>query len=155
MSISETDFDRWITAEYAERGAFTAFAVLVRIGRTSVTPLCSTYFNVIGDEIDWDEIIVLFAGAGAEFPQALQPRFHHARLVAEAEIVVRREDQHLAAPLHDYARGLRRVEVIEALVDSVRLELVQLPLQLGPEGRVQRHVVLRLVWDRGACAGVS
>jgi len=26
--------------------------------------LCSTYFNVIGDEIDWSEMTVLFAGAG-------------------------------------------------------------------------------------------
>ena len=67
LSTSETDFDRWITAEFAERGAFTAFAVLVQIGETSVTPLCSTYFNVIGEEIDWGEITVLFAGAGAGF----------------------------------------------------------------------------------------
>ena len=70
MSTSETDFDRWITAEFAERGAFTAFAVLVQIGETSVTPLCSTYFNVIGEEIDWGEITVLFAGAGAEWDGA-------------------------------------------------------------------------------------
>jgi hypothetical protein len=70
LSTSETDFDRWITAEFAERGAFTAFAVLVQIGETSVTPLCSTYFNVIGEEIDWGEITVLFAGAGAEWDGA-------------------------------------------------------------------------------------
>jgi hypothetical protein len=70
LSTSETDFDRWITDEYAERGAFTAFAVLVQIGETSVAPLCSTYFNVIGNEIDWGEIIVLFAGAGAEWDGA-------------------------------------------------------------------------------------
>jgi hypothetical protein len=70
LSISETDFDRWIAAEYAERGAFTAFAVLVQIAETSVTPLCSTYFNVIGNEIDWGEITVLFAGAGAEWDGA-------------------------------------------------------------------------------------
>ena len=70
MSTSETDFDRWIIAEFAERGAFTAFAVLVQIGETSVTPLCSTYFNVIGEEIDWGDITVLFAGAGAEWDGA-------------------------------------------------------------------------------------
>jgi len=70
LSTSETDFDRWITAEFAERGAFTAFAVLVQIGETSVTPLCSTYFNVIGEEIDWGDITVLFAGAGAEWDGA-------------------------------------------------------------------------------------
>jgi hypothetical protein len=70
LSTSETDFDRWIIAEFAERGAFTAFAVLVQIGETSVTPLCSTYFNVIGEEIDWGDITVLFAGAGAEWDGA-------------------------------------------------------------------------------------
>jgi hypothetical protein len=70
LSISDTDFDRWIAAEFAERGAFTVFAVLVQIGETRVTPLCSTYFNVIGNEVDWGEMTVLFAGAGAEWDGA-------------------------------------------------------------------------------------
>ena len=43
---------------------------------------------------------------------------------AQAEIVVRREDQHLAAPFHLHARGLRRVEIVEPLVDLVGLELL-------------------------------
>ena len=59
-----TDFDRWLRAEFARTGEFTALAVLVEIGGTKVTPLCSTYFNVIGDEVDWGEITVLFEGAG-------------------------------------------------------------------------------------------
>jgi hypothetical protein len=59
-----SDFDRWLAAEFAQTGAFTALAVLVEIAENNVTPLCSTYFNVIGDEIDWGEITVLFAGAG-------------------------------------------------------------------------------------------
>ena len=48
-----TDFDDWIAAEFAERGAFTVLVILVEIGETKVTPLCSTYFSVIGDEVDW------------------------------------------------------------------------------------------------------
>lgn len=69
MSISEkkdsvTDFDRWVADEFAATGPFTAFVILVEIAEPAVTPLCSTYFNVIGDEIDWDEITVLFAGSG-------------------------------------------------------------------------------------------
>jgi hypothetical protein len=63
-SPAHTDFDRWIAAEFAKSGPFTAFAVLVEIAGSTVTPLCSTYFNVIGDEVDWGEITVLFAGAG-------------------------------------------------------------------------------------------
>ena len=76
MSISEpgtepnpagNDFERWLTREFATTGAFTAFAILVEIGATRVTPLCSTYFNVIGDEVEWSDIVVMFAGAGREW----------------------------------------------------------------------------------------
>jgi hypothetical protein len=62
-----TDFDRWLVSEFAQTGAFTALAVLVEITENKVAPLCSTYFNVIGDEIDWAEITVLFAGAGRDW----------------------------------------------------------------------------------------
>jgi hypothetical protein len=65
-----TELDRWVAAEFARSGAFTAFVVLVELSAHRVTPLCSTYFNVIGDEIDWQEIIVLFAGSGADWSAA-------------------------------------------------------------------------------------
>jgi hypothetical protein len=58
------DFNAWIEDEFARRGAFTACVVLVQIGERSVTPLASTYLNVIGAEIDWLEIVALFVGAG-------------------------------------------------------------------------------------------
>lgn len=70
MSISDailTDFDHWLAAEFAESGAFTALVVLVEVTHTKVTPLCSTYFNVIGDEVGWSEITVLLAAAGQEW----------------------------------------------------------------------------------------
>jgi hypothetical protein len=75
LSISEansrhSDFDRWIAEEFARTGAFTALVVLVRIASQSVSPLCSTYMNVIGDEVDWGEITVLFAGAGMDWDGA-------------------------------------------------------------------------------------
>ncbi|HMK81897.1 MAG TPA: hypothetical protein VK438_19750 [Xanthobacteraceae bacterium] len=72
MSTSDraTDFDRWIVEEFARTGAFTALAVLVAIGETTVTPLASTYFNVIGDETGWGEITVMFAGAGRDWDGA-------------------------------------------------------------------------------------
>ena len=68
MSISEhsaIDFEHWIAEEFATTGAFTALIVLVEIAETNVTPLCSTYLNIIGAEVDWNEMTVLFAGAGA------------------------------------------------------------------------------------------
>ena len=69
MSSSDTDreateFDDWIVAEFAERGAFTVLVVLVEIGERSVTPLASTYLNVIGTEVMWPEIVDLFVGSG-------------------------------------------------------------------------------------------
>ena len=75
MSISETkkpatDFDRWVADEFAETGAFTALVILVEIAEPAVAPLCSTYFNVIGYEIDWGEITVLFAGSGRDWSGA-------------------------------------------------------------------------------------
>ena len=69
-SDNATDFDRWIVEQFASTGTFTALVVLVEIAGTKVAPLCSTYFNVIGDEIDWGEVTVLFAGAGAEWDGA-------------------------------------------------------------------------------------
>ena len=72
MSISEqgTDFERWLAREFAAAGAFTAFAILVEIADTRVMPLCSTYFNVIGDEVAWSEIVLMFSGSGRDWDGA-------------------------------------------------------------------------------------
>lgn len=75
MSISEQndrpdEFDPWVAAEFRKTGPFTAFAVLVQIAGGSVVQLCSTYFNVLGDEVDWGAITVLFASAGREWDGA-------------------------------------------------------------------------------------
>jgi len=64
------EFEQWLAREFAVRGSFTAFAILVEIAGTRVTPLCSTYFNVIGDEADWNEMVLMFAGAGREWDGA-------------------------------------------------------------------------------------
>jgi hypothetical protein len=63
----ETDFEAWLVREFAATGEFTALVVLVDIGDAKVTPICSTYFNVIGDEVDWQDIVVMFAGSGADW----------------------------------------------------------------------------------------
>ena len=69
MSTSEpadagADFESWLAREFGEGGSFTALVVLVEIGETTVTPLCSTYVNVIGTEVEWSDLVVMFAGAG-------------------------------------------------------------------------------------------
>jgi hypothetical protein len=74
LSTSDTgevpEFNDWIVSEFDERGAFTALVVLVEIGERSITPLASTYLNVIGTEVDWLEIQALFAGAGVKWDGA-------------------------------------------------------------------------------------
>jgi hypothetical protein len=65
-----TDFDRWLAEEFARTGEFTMLTVLVEIGETKVTPVRSTFLNVIGDEITWSELTALFASAGASWDGA-------------------------------------------------------------------------------------
>jgi hypothetical protein len=73
LSISETektDFDLWIVDEFNRTGEVTALVVLVSIDETEVLPLCSTYLNVIGHEIGWGELVILFAGSGQNWHAA-------------------------------------------------------------------------------------
>lgn len=60
-------FDDWVTAEFRETGGFTALVILVSIGDLNVTPLRSTFFHVIGDELDWDGVAQLLSGAGSDW----------------------------------------------------------------------------------------
>ena len=49
----KTDFEQWLHAQFAETGPFTIFIVLVRIAGDEVTPLKSSYAQLIGDDMDW------------------------------------------------------------------------------------------------------
>ena len=53
-----------------EYGQFTVLVVLTEIGERSVVPLCTTYMHVMGDDIDWGEIKVMFAGSGQRWDGA-------------------------------------------------------------------------------------
>ena len=57
-------FERWLAEEYAESGSFTALIVLVEIGETQVTPVSSTFVNVIGPEVGWGDLVAMLAGSG-------------------------------------------------------------------------------------------
>lgn len=74
MSTSDTRpatrFDHWLAAEFAASGPFTALVFLVEISGTHVTPLRSTFLNVIGDAVTWGELAALLAGAGARWDGA-------------------------------------------------------------------------------------
>ena len=68
MSTSEsTDFDDWLADMVRQHGEFTALVILTEIGERSVAPLCSTYVHVIGGEVDWEEIKIMFAGSGRDW----------------------------------------------------------------------------------------
>ena len=76
MSRSEPEtrplsFDAWIAAEFAATGGFTALVVLVAIGERSVTPRRSTWFHVIGDELDWTAAAGLLDGGGSDWDGAV------------------------------------------------------------------------------------
>lgn len=63
-SDAPAEFEPWVADAFAEAGAFTALIVLVRIAETQVTPVCSTYVNVIGPDVAWNDMVVMLAGAG-------------------------------------------------------------------------------------------
>ena len=48
----------------SQHGEFTVLVILTKISERAVMPLCSTYLHVVGDEVDWDDIEVMFAGSG-------------------------------------------------------------------------------------------
>ncbi len=66
-SETATDFEPWLAEAYAAAGSFTALIVLVRIGGTEVSLVCSTYVNVIGPDVSWGDMTVMLAGAGQKW----------------------------------------------------------------------------------------
>jgi hypothetical protein len=71
LSTSErTEFDDWLAGMVREHGEFTVLVILTEIGERSVVPLCSTYLHVMGNEVDWEDIKVMFAGSGQSWDGA-------------------------------------------------------------------------------------
>lgn len=64
-----TDFDRWLGRLF-RKGPFTALIVLVRIAQPKVEPLRSTFVHVVGDEIDWGDIVLMLRSAGVSWDGA-------------------------------------------------------------------------------------
>ncbi len=71
MSTSDaTEFDDWLAALYESTGDFTMLVILTEIREQRVTPLCSTYFHVVGEDADWDSMSLMFAGSGQQWDGA-------------------------------------------------------------------------------------
>lgn len=61
---SESDFQDWLQAAFAAKGSFTALILLVKISEPEITPLASTFLNVLGDDVTWPQMAALLAGSG-------------------------------------------------------------------------------------------
>src|SRR5260370_33521835 len=59
----KTDFEQWLTAQFADTGPFTAFIVLVQISGEAVSAVKSSYAQLIGDDMPWTEMRALLDGA--------------------------------------------------------------------------------------------
>ncbi len=95
-------FDAWIAKAFAERGAFTALVVLVAIGELSVEPLRSTWFHVVGADLDWAGVAELLSGAGGWDGAVFAPR----------------TDPRLGGPLADAAARAEVIELGQRIVED-------------------------------------
>jgi len=59
----KTDFEQWLTAQFADTGPFTVFIVLVQISSEAVSAVKSSYAHLIGDDMPWAEMRALLDGA--------------------------------------------------------------------------------------------
>lgn len=103
---ASSHFDEWVSDEFARTEGFTALVVLVAIRDLSVTPLRSTFFHIVGDDIDWTRVSAMFAGAGVGWDGAV----FHARSAGGA------------GPLSDEdARAALRVIEREIMADRMTI----------------------------------
>jgi hypothetical protein len=71
LSTSETtEFDQWLADMVRNHREFTVLVILTAIGERTISPLCSTFLHIIGDEVDWDDIRLMFAGSGQNWDGA-------------------------------------------------------------------------------------
>jgi hypothetical protein len=70
LTSNQTEFDEWLVSAYRETGNFTVLAILTEIRDDRITPVCTTYFHVVGDEADWDTITSLFMDSGQQWDGA-------------------------------------------------------------------------------------
>ena len=57
-------FDEWLPEEFAWRGPFTALIVLVAIGERDVTPVASSFADILDPTTRWDEMAARLTESG-------------------------------------------------------------------------------------------
>ena len=63
----------------------------------------------------------------------VETSLHNRRLVCQAEIIVGRQHDDVAASFHAHVRALRRLQIIETLVRPGGFERVEFGLEFGSE----------------------
>ncbi len=61
----KSDFEQWLSAQFADTGPFTLFILLVRLSGDEVIPVKSSYAHLVGADMSWAEMRVLLDGARA------------------------------------------------------------------------------------------
>lgn len=124
MSTSEeraNRFNLWMPSEHGERGDFTMLVVLVEIVEPSITPVRSTFINVIGGDARWTEMVKLFDQSGAKWNAAA---FFPLDILVPSEIARAalrdleeriREDRRVLNEGHFFDAKGRRLEVEEVV----------------------------------------
>ena len=81
--MTDTDFDDWLLATFAETQGFTMLIVLVGIGDGRVDPLRSAHLHVIGDQIRWPQMADHLDGSGVAWDGVVLFRAGREGLVAD------------------------------------------------------------------------
>ena len=81
--MSDTDFDDWLQATFAETEGFTVLIVLLGIGAGRVNLLKSAHLHVIGVEIRWSQMAEYLDGSGAAWDAVVLFRAGREGLVAD------------------------------------------------------------------------
>jgi hypothetical protein len=120
-----TDFEQWLTAQFADTGPFTLLIVLVRIGADEVEAVKSSYAHLIGADMTWRQMRALLDGARASWDGV-------AFFVGL---------DHAGGPLPDEAaaRKLRQVEA-EVAADPLALNRGRFFDHLGRQMRIDEVV---------------
>jgi hypothetical protein len=119
-----TDFDRWLTQSFSRWGPFTALVVLVRIAEPKIEPLASTYLHVIGDETDWADISLMFAGARVSWDGAAFFPTQDESGGPTPDAVARTRLRELEAKLREDRMVLNEGEFFDVWGRSLKIEVI-------------------------------
>ena len=82
--MTDTDFDDWLRATFAQTDGFTVLIVLLGIGGGRIDLLKSAHLHVIGEDIGWPDMAAYLDGSGTVWDAVVLFRAGREGLVADA-----------------------------------------------------------------------